>query len=590
VSDSFATSIGIGRWYDQRGEDVHRRAARHHNDSRVTADELAAKLLHAVLDAHPLNGSLLGLSEYDDRLPDYRPKAQEREVAALRAVAHDAGRLDVVGLDEVDHQTLDLVLSSANARADAAAVPFVEFTVSDFHAAPVSEILLTLPKVSLDTDARADAYLTRLNGLPGLLEAVAARHLDGVSAGRVPVRRLVEALIAQLDTVIDDADAGGLRRVRGDDPAFSERLDRVLEDVVVPAFARYREVLASRLVAAGRDDARSGLCYLPDGVVMYDALVRLHTSSTRTPDELHHVGLELMEGINQEYRDVGERLWGTSEVEEVMDRLRHDPGLRYDDADQIVSDARTAVARAEAAAPDWFGQLPDEACLVEPVPRVEEVGSAPAYYLPGALDGSRQGTYFVNTFRATERSRADAETIAFHEAVPGHHFQITIAQGQPRLSLPRRVLRDTACAEGWGLYAERLADEMGLYTSDVTRLGMLTADAWRAGRLVVDTGLHHFGWGRQRAVDWFSTHTPLARVVIEAEVNRYITSPGQALAYMVGRMELERLRRVAQDGLGDRFDLRAFHDAVLEAGPVPLPAMAALVERWVGSVAAGTTS
>ncbi len=170
--------------------------------------------------------------------------------------------------------------------------------------------------------------------------------------------------------------------------------------------------------------------------------------------------------------------------------------------------------------------------------------------------------------------------MAFHEAVPGHHFQLAIAQGQRDLSLPRRVLHDTACAEGWGLYAERLADEMGLYSGDLARLGMLTADAWRAGRLVVDTGIHALGWSRQDAVDWLAAHAPLSQLVVEAEVNRYITYPGQALSYMVGRLELVRLRRDAAERLGDRFDLRTFHDVVLRAGPLPLPAMAGVVARW----------
>jgi uncharacterized protein (DUF885 family) len=549
----------------------------------MTVEELATALLGAVLDAHPLDGSLVGLSEYDERLPDYSPESQEREVAALRAAADDASRLDDSGLDEVDRQTLDLVRSSADARAGAAAVPFVEFTISDFHAAPVAEVLSLLPKVPLDTDERADAYLARLRAMPTLLETVAARHIHGVGAGLTPVRRLVEAQVAQLNVVLDDRGTGGLRRLGGNDPAFAERLDEILRDVVRPALTQYREVLSSRFVEVGRDDASCGLCNLPDGEAMYGALVRMHTSIARTPDVLHHTGLDMIEQLNQEFREVGQRLWGTSDLDEIMERLRHDPELRYNDGDEIVSDARRSVARAEEAAPNWFGQLPDDACLVEPVPAVEAAGSAPAYYIAGALDGSRRGTYFVNTSRASERSRADAQVIAFHEAVPGHHFQISIAQGQPRLSLPRRVLWDNACAEGWGLYAERLADEMDLYTSDVARLGMLTADAWRAGRLVVDTGIHHLGWGRQQAVNWFSTRTPLSRVVIESEVNRYITWPGQALGYMVGRIELVRLRRFAQDSLGVRFDLRAFHDVMLEAGPVPLPAMAALVERWIAS-------
>jgi uncharacterized protein (DUF885 family) len=548
--------------------------------ARVTPDDLASTLLEVLLRANPLEGSLLGLSGYDDKLPDLSCEAQEEEVAALTEVADEAAQLDGAGGAERDLQTADLVRSSAAARAAAAAVPLVEFTVGDFHAAPVSEVLTMLPKVPLDTDERAGAYVARLHGLPSLLQTAAARHLRGLDAGRTPVRRLVEAAIAQLDAFLSDPDVGGIRRARAEDAAFVERVDRALDESVRPALATYRETLASRLVDAGRDDKHCGLCHLPEGEAMYAALARLHTSTDRHPEELHRTGLEIVEKVNEEYRALGHRLWHTSELSEVLGRLRSDPDLRYADAEEILSDARAAVARAEDAAPRFFGEVPNSSCMVEPVPAVEEKGTPPAYYLPPALDGSRAGTYFVNTSRATERSRVEAETMAFHEAVPGHHFQLAIAQGQPALSLPRRVLWDTACAEGWGLYAERLADEMGLYTGDLARLGMLTADTWRAGRLVVDTGIHVLGWTRQQAMDWLGAHAPLPPVVIEAEVNRYITYPGQALAYMVGRLELVRLRRVASERLGDRFDLRAFHDVVLQAGPLPLPAMAGVVERW----------
>ncbi len=560
----------------------------------VTADDLASKLLDVMLHADPLVASMLGLPGYDDELPDLGVEAQDEEVAELRDVVRDAAQLDLdgAGADERDLQTRDLVLSSAPARADAAAVPLVEFTIGDFHGAPVTEILTMLPKVPLDGDdgVRARGYVARLYGLPALLETAAARHLRGVDAGRTPVRRLVQAAVAQLDAFFADPDLGGIRRKREGDPSFVEHVDRALEDAVRPALARYRETLETRLVDAGRDDEQCGLCHLPGGEEMYAALVRLRTSTKKDPEELHRTGLEVVEKVEEEYRALGHRLWGTSELDEVLDRLRHDPELRYTGAEQMLSDARAAVARAEKVAPRWFGEVPTSTCLVQPVPAVEEAGSAPAYYIPPALDGSRGGTYFVNTSRPTKRSRADAEIMAFHEAVPGHHFQITIAQEQPGLSLPRRVLRDTACTEGWGLYAERLADEMGLYTGDLARLGMLTADAWRAGRLVVDTGIHAFGWSRQQAVDWLGTHVPLPQAVVEAEVNRYVTCPGQALAYMVGRLELVRLRREATERLGKRFDLRAFHDVVLQAGPLPLPAMAGVVERWTarGGVPATT--
>ncbi|HVC14944.1 MAG TPA: DUF885 domain-containing protein [Acidimicrobiales bacterium] len=549
----------------------------------MPADDLASTLLGVLLTSHPLDASILGLTGYDDKLPDLSSEAQDEEVAALRRVAADAARLgDAV--DEVERQTADLVRTSAGARADAAAVPIVEFTVADFHSAPVTEVLMMLTKVPLDTAARKDAYLARLEGLGGVLERALERHLAGVGAGRLPVRRLVRAAVAQLDAFLADPELGGIRRATAADGEFVDRLDRTLEATVRPALGAYRDALSSRLVDAGRDDDHCGLRHLPDGDVMYAALTRLHTSTDRTPGELHDMGVEIVERVNDEYRQLGGRLWGLTDLGAVIERLRDDPSLRYEDAEQILSDARTVVARAEEAAPAWFGELPATSCKVEPVPAVEEAGSAPAYYLPPALDGSRDGTYFVNTSRATERSRADAETIAFHEAVPGHHFQLAIAQNQPGLSLPRRVLWDTACAEGWGLYAERLADEMGLYSSDLARLGMLTADMWRAGRLVVDTGIHAQGWTRERAVEWFGAHTPLPAVVIEAEVNRYIANPGQALAYMVGRVELVRLRREATERLGARFDLRGFHDVVLRAGPLPLPAMAGVVERWAAKV------
>ncbi len=550
--------------------------------AEVTPDDLASKLLEVVARFHPMDESLFGLAECDGRLPDLSEEAQDEEVAILREVARQAGELDVSGMDEAALQTSDLVRYGAPARADAAAVPSIEFTVGDFQGAPVAWVLAMMPKAPLGTHEQANAYLARLEGLPAFLETAAARHLRGVDAGRTPVRRLVQAAIAQLDAFLADPALGGLRRTRAQDASFAEHVDRAIDGAVRPALARYRETLSSRLVRAGRDDKHCGLCRLPDGDAMYAALARVHTSIDRAPQELHRTGLEIAERIKDEIRDLAWRVWHISDFSRIVERLRTDPELRYHDGQEILSDVRAALARAEDAAPRWFGVLPESSCRIESVPAVEE-GSAPPYYMPPALDGSQPGTCYVNTSRPAERSRADSESTAFHETVPGHHLQLTIAHSLPDLSLARRVLHDTACAEGWALYAERLADEMELYSSDLARLGMLTADMWRAGRLVVDTGIHHLGWGREQAMDWFIANVPLPRLVIEAEVNRYITYPGQALAFMVGRLELERLRREASARLRGRFSVRAFHDVVLRAGPLPLAAMAGVVGRWIES-------
>jgi uncharacterized protein (DUF885 family) len=283
--------------------------------------------------------------------------------------------------------------------------------------------------------------------------------------------------------------------------------------------------------------------------------------------------------------ETGSGLFGTTDIFEIFDHL-NDPSLRYGSREEMLEHARRVVAAAEAAAPKWFATVPDVACTVAAVPEAEELGMTSAYYVPGAIDGSRPGTYYLNTSEPESRHRYEAEDIAFHEAVPGHHFQLTIAMESKDLAPARRVLGDTACAEGWGLYSERLADEMGLYTDDLARMGLFTADSWRASRLVVDTGLHAMGWTRGRAMSWMADHTPLSRVEVETEIDRYISLPGQALAYMVGRREIVRLRAVAAEQLGECFDLREFHDLVLRAGILPLPALGRTVERWVERVSA----
>jgi len=238
------------------------------------------------------------------------------------------------------------------------------------------------------------------------------------------------------------------------------------------------------------------------------------------------------------------------------------------------------VTRAEAAVPQWFGRLASSQCKVEPVPEVDAPSTPAAFYMWPSMDGRRPGIYFANTYRAEERDRFVSEVMAFHEAVPGHHFQIALGQELTHLPLFRRVVTPNAYAEGWGLYSERLADEMGLYTSETDRLGMLAMDSMRAGRLVVDTGMHAKGWSRAQAVAFLRDNTPMSDLEIGNEIDRYIAYPGQALSYMVGRLEIQRMRRDAQERLGEKFDIRAFHDVVLTNGALPLAVLDEVVRAW----------
>jgi uncharacterized protein (DUF885 family) len=268
-----------------------------------------------------------------------------------------------------------------------------------------------------------------------------------------------------------------------------------------------------------------------------------------------------------------------------VEHLRNDPALKFSTRDEIVREAERCLARAAAAMPAWFGVLPRAACEVVPIAEHEERHSTIAYYWQPAADGSRPGQFFINTYDPGTRPRFEAEALAYHEAIPGHHLQIAIAQELTGLPEFRRHLGVTAFDEGWGLYCERLADEMGLYSSDLDRLGVLSFDSWRACRLVLDTGLHALGWSRRQAIDYMTENSPVAPNNIVNEVDRYIVWPGQALAYKTGQLEILRLREMAREALGARFDMRAFHDAVLGQGAVPLPVLGRLVARYVDSAA-----
>jgi uncharacterized protein (DUF885 family) len=327
---------------------------------------------------------------------------------------------------------------------------------------------------------------------------------------------------------------------------------------------------------------------LPDGDDSYDALVRAQTTTSRTPEQLHRTGLELIEALADEYAEVGSRVFGLSTAAEVQDRLRTDPSLRWGSAAEMLAHARATIERAEQVAPQWFVRLPAKRCLVEPIPDAEAPNAANAFYTRPAPDGSRQGTYWTNTYKVTERDRYIAEAIAFHEAVPGHHFQIALAQELTELHPLRRFAFVNAFIEGWGLYAERLADEMGLYSDDLARLGMLAEDSLRAARLVVDTGLHAMGWTREQTVEYLRANAVMSEVDVQSEVDRYIEVPGQALSYMVGRLEIQRLRTRASDELGPAFDIKAFHDLVLGGGPLPMAVLDEVVETWTRGVSPGS--
>ncbi|MEU4800761.1 DUF885 domain-containing protein [Actinosynnema sp. NPDC023587] len=539
-----------------------------------TTAALAEELLDLVFRLSPLGATVCGVPGYDHLLTDHRPETGESTRAAASRIAERARALP----DDDDPVTRAVIVQQAESAVDVLDARAVEYTITDSFFGPAGELLSVLPLVAPADEEQERAYLSRLAAVPEFLRTLAGRHVAGSAAGRTPVQHLVDASVAHLDRYLA-ADEDPLARPSGG-AAFTAERDRLIAEEVRPAFAAYRDAVAA---LSGRPADRAGLCWLPGGEAVYAGLARAQTTTTRSPGELHETGLAIVADLAEEYAELGERVFGTRDTAAVFERMRTDPALRWTSEEELISTAREAVARAEEAAPRWFGRLPAKRCAVEPVPAVDAPGAPTAYYAPPSMDGTRAGTYYANTHRVRERFRYQAEATAFHEAVPGHHFQIALAQELADLPVLRRVAPITGYLEGWGLYCERLADEMGLYSDDVARLGMLAMDSMRAGRLVVDTGLHAHGWSRARAVGYLLENTPLARVEVESEVDRYLAAPGQALAYMVGRLEIQRVRAEAERALGERFDIRAFHDLVLGGGPLPLAVLDDVVRAWVAA-------
>ena len=548
---------------------------------------LADEVLDAQSRFDPLNATMLGVPGHDHRLADPSDAAEQELRLRARRIAGRAEQLGVLEPDPDDRVTAAVIMQQAGALVDRIDARMVEYTVTDNNYVGAAATLLTLIPVAVLSDVeRAGAYLARLRAVPRYLDRIAGRQRAGVAAGRVPVRRLVDAAVAHLDRYLADP-AGDPLRGPAVDPAvhpdlggFDAERDHLLADTVRPALGRYRDVLAGEIACHARADDRPGLCFLPGGDVAYAALTRVHTSTDRSPDDLHRVGLDLAKQLREEYADLGAKVFGSTDQAEIFRRLATDPAMRWYDGDELIAHARAAVERAEAALPRWFGVVPEQRCEVRPVPAAEAPGAPLAYYFQPPLDGSRPGVYYANTHRAQDRNRFLSEVTAFHESVPGHHLQLALAIQRTDLPPLRRLADVNASIEGWALYAERLAQEMGLYSDDVARLGMLAMDSTRAARLVVDTGLHAKGWSREDAVTYLRENTPLSALEIGSEVDRYIAYAGQALSYMVGRLEIDRIRAETGRRLGARFDLRAFHDVVLGSCPLPLGVLDRVLSAW----------
>jgi uncharacterized protein (DUF885 family) len=552
---------------------------------------LADRFWDGFLRANPAFATVIGDRRFDDRLEDRSPEAMRSELDRLDYVVAAAAAIDPDALSPTERITRQMLIDEATGQATAIRTGMHEWTV-DAMSGPQTTLLDLVEYQTIESPEDGARLVARWQAIGPFLDQVVADLRRALASGRVAVRTPVERTIDELRNLdrlppaewklASPAAAPHPEWTESEQEAFATDLRAAVEDVAVPAFRRYRDALETEILPAARPDEQPGLSHVPGGAAAYRAMIRVHTTLDLDPEDIHETGLREIARIDGEFVELGRRILGTSDLATTLAALRADPALRFSTADEVFATAVASLERAQAATPAWFGRLPQAPCEVVRIPEHAEAHQTIAYYAWPAMDGSRPGRYYINLYEPTTRPRYEAEALAFHEAVPGHHLQIAIAQELEGLPAFQRMLGSTAFAEGWGLYTERLSEEMGLYTSELDRFGILSFDAWRAGRLVVDTGMHALGWSRQQAIDYLKEHSALGENNIANEVDRYIVWPGQALAYKIGQLEILRLRADARDRLGDRFDIKAFHDAVLGAGAVSLTTLGQMVETWVG--------
>jgi uncharacterized protein (DUF885 family) len=546
------------------------------------------------LELNPLTATAQGDHRYDDRFGDYASERwmadwlgiEQEALAALDAV--DATRLSGEDLLSYDSFKYGRQVAVAGFRYPSELLPVNQFGGLHTYFAVLGSGGGVHP---FRTTRDYDNFLARMDGFVAWVNQSIANMRAGAARGIVQPRVVVERMIPQLAALaVSDPQKSEFWRPltrfpSGITTADRERLTAAyadkLETRVLPAYRRLHDYLKDEYLAQARPTV--AWSDLPNGAEWYAYRVRYYTTTSMTPDEVHQLGLKEVARIRGEMERVKNQLGHEGDLKSFFDALRADPTLHYTDPPELIAGYQSIRERVDAAMPLLFARTPKGRFEIRPVEAFRAASEAAGSYAPGSPDGKRPGVFYVNTYDLPSRPKYAMEALYLHEAIPGHHYQISIAQeanDRPRF---RRFAYDTAYGEGWALYAESLGSDLGLYTEPYSVFGALSAEMWRAVRLVVDTGLHSTGWTREQAIDYFRANTALGDADIKAEVERYIAWPGQALAYKVGQLAIAELRRRAQAKLGPRFDIRAFHAQVVDSGSLPLAVLEKKIDRWIES-------
>ena len=563
----------------------------------VAASADAVADLHALFDRewerdladNPLSATYLGDPRYDDRLPDISPAAEAARNAADAKVLDDLARIPREQLAPAEQLNYDLFRHEYEMRK--AALPFhTEYYSIEASGGPQSldELAELMPFESV---ADYETWIRRMRAIPAFLDQYGDLLRRGAKEKRTQPRAVMERVLEPLAKQVTDRpeDSPFFGRFRNypdaipaaDRARLTAEAKQVIAESVIPAYRRFQAVFRDEYLPATRQTV--GLWDTPDGLAHYQYLATYHTTTTLTPAEIHAIGLKEVARNRAEMQKVMDEVAFKGSLTDFFRHLRTDPRFYYATGDELFHAYAYIVKMIDPELPKLFGKLYRTPFGLRPIPENSAPNTTTAYYQGPSLDGSRPGYYYVNLYRPEVRPKYEMEVLSVHEAAPGHHLQIALAQEQTGLPMFRRAGGFTAYTEGWGLYSERLGYDLGLYKDPYSRFGQLTYDQWRAVRLVVDTGLHAMEWTRQQAIDYFMANAAKTEADIVNEIDRYISDPGQALAYKIGQLKFLELRARAEQALGDRYDIRAFHDTVLATGAVPLDILERTVDEWIAA-------
>ena len=566
------------------------------------ADERSeGERLHALFDrewdwtmrTNPTWASSLGDLRFNDRWPDVSLEAIRDRHEHRQRVLEELDTFDLDALSAADR--LNYRLFRREYESDVEAFPYRWHLIALNQREGIQDENSLADSLRFETQKDYEDWIARLRAFPEYMDQTLALLEEGVGARIVHPKIVMQRVPDQIrkQIVNDPSESLYFKPLRSfpDDIAADnrERLTRDAKEAirtgVVPAYRKMLAFIQDEYLPACFDQV--GVWQVPNGEKLYASVGRKYTTTDLTPQEIHEIGLREVARIRAEMEEIVRQVGFKGTFQEFLEDLRTNPRFYYDDANDLLAGYQAIGRKVDPRLPKLFKRLPRIPYDVQAIPMNIAPDTTTAYYRPPSADGRRPGTYFVNLYKPEVRPKYEMEALSLHESVPGHHLQIALAMELENLPAFRRYGGYTAFVEGWALYSERLGEDLGVYQDPYSKFGQLTYEMWRAVRLVIDTGMHHFRWSRQRAIDYFAENTAKTLHDIENEVDRYIAWPGQALAYKIGELKIRDLRQRAERELGDDFDIREFHDAVLRNGAVPLDALEALVNEWIAETKTG---